>query len=123
MKHGYLPNILIEEGYVITYGPKNNNHSSVVPGGVATIYEKGDSKFIWGLGEPGHAPYLLSPKPDVVQRTTEKIIDGVKCFVTNSGDSFTRECLETFGHRAVYDGIMNGSKFDLLTKNIINYEN
>lgn len=53
---------LLSIGYDCVGSPKSG-YSSIVPGGICSIYKKDNSSWIFGLNEKGHHPTLIYPRP------------------------------------------------------------
>lgn len=66
--------------------------SSIVPNACLQYLIKGDSVFIYGLGEVGFPPHLLSPKLPNLQRTEQLI----SFEVMSSGMIDKMDCKEAF---------------------------
>lgn len=53
---------LLSIGYICVRSPKYG-YSSVVPGGIDSVYKKDNSSWIFGLNEKGYHPTLVYPRP------------------------------------------------------------
>lgn len=54
---------LLSIGYECVKSPKSG-YSSIVPGGICSIFKKDNSTWIFGLNEKGHHPTLIYPRPN-----------------------------------------------------------
>lgn len=112
----FLLDILIENGFELIKG-KHLDYSTMRTDGIDSRYKKGDILFIWGLHELGKPPTLIYPRPTIISKTENS---GIEIFDDYSYlDDVMNECLNTFSHEDIYQGILNNWIFNLHSKEII----
>ena len=97
-----IESILIENGFKLTHGL--GYYSSIIPGGVRSMYSSEKVDVIVGLNEYPYPPTLISPRPNV------KWEIGNRVFMREMEDSEVIGWLEKSSDKEILDFVLSKGK-------------